>query len=238
MLGASSQSDEVIVVSPHATNQQFDPSPQSSFFPSPPPSPVSHPRSQFGYNPVSRKGKRSPIRKTCVEKLPSPKKQGTIKLVSNMKSVFENGFSPLKGNRADEVTEVKPDRSELFKSLSLPRDELNFAEKATAIVNHKSRATELSVRTAPTFPEMSVNQKAIGTQVPPNPYQCGHCPAHFNSVCELRAHAVIHVNKKPFKCGYCSRSFTGATTLNNHIRSHVGGRLLATRKRLLQGEEV
>lgn len=161
-----------------------------------------------------------------------------MKLVSNMKSVFENGFSPLKGNRADEVTEAKPDRSELFKSLSLPRDELNFAEKATAIVNHKSRATELSVRTAPTFPEMSVNQKAIGTQVPPNPYQCGHCPAHFNNVCELRAHAVIHVNKKPFKCGYCSRSFTGATTLNNHIRSHVGGRLLATRKRVLQGEEV
>lgn len=168
----------MIVVSPHATNQQFDPSPQSSFFPSPPPSPVSHPRSQFGYNPVSRKGKRSPIRKTCVEKLPSLKKQGTMKLVSNMKSVFENGFSPLKGNRADEVT--KPDRSGLFKSLSLPRDELNFAEKATAIVNHKSRATELSVRTAPTFP-------AIGTQVPPNPYQCGHCPAHFNNVCELRA---------------------------------------------------
>lgn len=228
----------MIVVSPHATNQQFDPSPQSSFFPSPPPSPVSHPWSQVGYNPVSRKGKRSPIRKTCVEKLSSPKKQGTMKLVSNMKSVFENGFSPLKGNRADEVTEAKPDRSELFKSLSLPRDELNFAEKATAIVNHKSRATELSVRTAPTFPEMSVNQKAIGTQVPPNPYQCGHCPAHFNNVCELRAHAVIHVNKKPFKCGYCSRSFTGATTLNNHIRSHVGGRLLATRKRVLQGEEV
>lgn len=227
----------MIVVTTHVTNQPLDTSPQSSFFPSPPPSPVSHSSSQFGSNPVSLKGNCSPIRKTGDEKLSSPKHEGAMKPVPDMKFVFENGYSPLKQNEGNAVTEAERGRTESFESLSLLGDESNVGKK-TAAVNTDSKATELSVGIATTFKEMSVSQMAIGTQIPPIPYQCGHRPASFNNVCKLRAHAVIHISKKLFKCGYCSRSFTGATTLNNHIRSHVGGRLFASRKRPLQTEEV
>ena len=116
----------------------------------------------------------------------------------------------------------------------LPRGYLN--ENATFPINSavKSTSEQCSSWTSFQSPlnsevlQTSTVQRFTMTQAPQKPFQCGHCPASFTNVSQLRTHSVIHVSNKPFKCGYCSRFFNGATTLNNHIRSHVGGRQFAS----------
>lgn len=227
----------MIVVSPNETNKPFDTSPQSSFFPSPPPSPVSNASRHFVSIPVFPKEKHPSI---CDEKLSSPMQRSTMEPESYMKSVPKYSYSPLKQNKGNAVTKERR-RPKSLESLSLPRDD--FSEKTVLVNNSLCKSTsEPSIWTRDrcppylTFPQIPVVQKSISAQVPQNPYQCGHCPASFTNVNELRTHSVNHVSKKPFKCGYCTRSFTGATTLNNHIRSHVGGQMFASAKRSFQGE--
>ncbi|KAL9985994.1 hypothetical protein ACROYT_G000047 [Oculina patagonica] len=228
--GASSQPDEVIVVSSHEINQPLNINTQDSFFPSPPPSPVSNPGSPLETALVS-------INEPSQENLSSPMQHGLLEPASYTKSVPKQSNSPLEQNNGDSLKD--PQQGERETSLLTQRD-LN--EKTALATNsffkstsEPSSWTRVQSPLKPSFLQTSIAQKFTSTQIPQEPFQCGHCPASFSNVNQLRTHAVIHVSKKPFKCGYCSRSFSGSTTLNSHIRSHIGGRLFAFKKRSSYG---
>lgn len=220
----------MIVVSPHETNQPLIISTQDSFFPSPPPSPVSNPSSPLESTLVS-------INEPPEENLSSPMQHGATKPVSYTETVPKQSNSPLKQNNGNSLK--YPQQSERETSL-LTRRDLN-EKTALAMNSFFKSTTEPNSWTRgqsplkPSCLQTSIAQTFTSTQIPQAPFHCGHCPASFSNVNQLRTHAVIHVSKKPFKCGYCSRSFSGSTTLSNHIRSHIGGRLFAFQKRSSQG---
>lgn len=223
----------MIVVSPHETNQPLNISTQDSFFPSPPPSPVSNPSSPLETTSVSINGKRSPPHHPRDDNLSSPMQHGLIEPVSYTKSVPGKSYSSLKQNNGHSPKDSQ--QSERETSL-LTRKDLN--EKTALAINSLSTSTSQpssSARSQSPLKLSFLQQTFASTQIPQTPFQCGHCPASFANLNQLRTHASIHVSKKPFKCGYCARSFRGATTLNNHIRSHTGGRLFAFKKRSSQG---
>lgn len=219
----------MVVVSPHKANQTLNVS--TSFFPSPPPSPVSNPSSPLKVTSAPINEKRTPPHQPCDKKLSFHKEHGLVEPVSYKTSISKQHNSPLDQNNGDSLRDTQQRERE---TSLLPRGDLN--EKATLTMNSVFNSTsETSSSWTPcqsplnsSFPQTSTVQKFIITQVPQKPFQCGHCPASFTNANQLRTHAVIHVSNKPFKCGYCSRSFTGATTLNNHIRSHIGGRQFAS----------
>ena len=210
----------MIVVSPRKANQ-------TSFFPSPPPSPVSNPSrpSMLTSAPINEKHT-APFQ-LCDEKRTFYKEQP----VSYTTSIPNQCTSPKDQNNGDPLTD--PQQSGCETSL-LPRGDLS--ENATLAMSSVSNSTSeqrLSWTSCQSplnssFLQTSTVQKFIITQTPQKPFQCGLCPASFTNVNQLRTHSGIHVSNKPFKCGYCSRFFNGAATLNNHIRSHVGGRQFAS----------
>ena len=217
---AGASSNEVIVVSPRKASQP-------SFFPSPPPSPVSNPSSPFAVTSAPINEKCTPPHQLCGERLSYYKERGLIEpAVSYTTSTPRQCTSSLDQNNGDPLR--NPQQSNRETSLLLRGD---LDENATHTMNSVSYSTSeqrLSSTSCQSplnssFLQTSTLQKFI-TQTPQKPYQCGHCPASFTNVNQLRTHSVIHVSNKPFKCGYCSRFFNGPTTLNNHIRSHVGGR--------------
>lgn len=223
-VGASSKPDKVIVVSPRKANQ-------TSFFPSPPPSPVSNPSTPFMFKSASINEIHNPPFQICDEKQTFYNEHSLMQPVSYTTSIPNQSTTPLDQNNDDSLTD--PQQSERKTSL-LPRGDLN--ENATFAMNSVSNSTSeqrSSWKSCQnplnfTFPQTSKAQKFIITQTQQKPFQCGHCPASFTNVNQLRTHSVTHVSNKPFKCGYCSRFFNGATTLNNHIRSHIGGRQFAS----------
>ena len=214
----------MIVVSPRKASQ-------TSFFPSPPPSPVSNPSSSFTVTSVAINEKRTPPYQLYDEKLRFHQEHGLVEPLSYTTSIPSQWTCPLDQNNGHPLR--YPQQSEHETSL-LPRGDLN--ENATLPINSvvNSTSEQCSSWTLcqsplnPALLQTSTVQKFSITQAPQKPFQCGHCPASFTNVSQLRTHSVIHVSNKPFKCGYCSRFFNGATTLNNHIRSHVGGRQFAS----------
>ena len=214
-------SNEVIFVSPRKASQ-------TSFFPSPPPSPVSNPSSPFTVTSVPVNEKRTPPYQLCDEKLSFYKEHELMELVSYMTPIPNQCTSPLDQNNGD------PQQSERETSLS-PRGDLdgNATLAMTSVSDTTSEhrpswpTCQSPLNSASFLPSPTV-PKFIITEAPQKPFQCGHCPASFTNVNQLRTHSVTHVSNKPFKCGYCSRFFNGATTLNNHVRSHVGGRQFAS----------
>ena len=221
---AGANSNEVIVVSPRKASQP-------SFFPSPPPSPVSNPSSPFAVTSAPINEKCTPPHQLCGEKLSYYKERGLIEpAVSYTTSTPRQCTSPLDQNNGDPLR--NPQQSKRGTSLLLRGDldenvthTMNSVSYSTSEQRPSSTSCQSPLNSS--FLQTSTLQKFI-TQTPQKPYQCGHCSASFTNVNQLRTHSVIHVSNKPFKCGYCSRFFNGPTTLNNHIRSHVGGRQFAS----------
>lgn len=217
---ADASSNEVIVVSPRKASQP-------SFFPSPPPSPVSNPSSPFTVTSAPINENCTPPYQLCDEKLSFYEEHGLMEPVSYTTSTPSQCTSPLDQNNGD------PQQRERETSLLLRGDlDANATLSMNSVSNTTSEQRPLwTLCPSPlnsSFLHTSTLQKSIITQAPRKPYQCGYCPASFTNVNQLRIHSVIHVSNKPFKCGYCSRFFNGPTTLNNHIRSHVGGRQFAS----------
>lgn len=207
----------MIVVSPRKASQ-------TSFFPSPPPSPVSNPSSSsFTVTSAPINEKRTPPYQLCDEKLLFYQEHGVVEPVSDTTSIPKQWTSPLDQNNGDPLRD--PQQSE-HETSPLRSGDLN--ENATLPINSVFNSTSEQCSSW-TSSQSPLNPALLQTStVQQKPFQCGHCPASFTNVNQLRTHSAIHVSNKPFKCGYCSRFFNGATTLNNHIRSHVGGRQFAS----------
>ena len=192
----------MIVVSPRKASQP-------SFFPSPPPSPVSNPSIPFTVTSAPINENCTPPYQICDEKLSFYKEHSLMEPVSYTPSQC---ISPLDQNNDHSLRD--PQQSERETSLLLRGD---LGANTTLPMNSFSNSTSeqrpsWTLCQSPlnsSFLQTSTLQKFIITQTPQKPYQCGHCPASFTNVNQLRTHSVIHVSNKPFKCGYCSRFFSG-----------------------------
>lgn len=186
-LGVSSQPDEVIVVSPYKNNDQpLNTNTQDSFFPSPPPSPLSNPR--------------SPLKPTVV----SLNSKLGLESASYTKSVSKRRDSRLKQNNKNPAIDTQQ---------TVYRPAFSASEKETLVMNSvsettvrpnlwsrgqspESSQTDVSFQNPqPLYHSVSSDNQGCThavIQARKKPFMCGYCSSSFDGAATLDTHIRLH----------------------------------------------
>ena len=184
-LGVGSQPDQVIVVSPHEEKIENDRQPLTtsavdSFFPSPPPSPLSNPGSPFAFAKMSVDGKNSHLHPLWKEEL-------GLKHTSN--SVASNQDTPPKQNhrKPPKDTQKTNDRSTpaLDDQSALVMNPGSWVQSSNSLHTNIHAQAPQPLHQHNQFDTLEIKKRFV----------CGYCSSSFSQSVTLNNHIRLQHDK-------------------------------------------